>query len=491
MITMQTKDNFQALYEVSQTIHALLDPQQLLDKILEIAMIHLDAERGCILLQDKDTSSGYAVALSKNFSRAEDSTALTESSSVVKEVLKMGESILAFDAMTDERFEASKSILVQQILSILCIPLRLQDQVIGAVYLDSKRSRRTFTEESQKFLTVFCHLSAIAIDNAQKYIALKDENERLRNAVSPAQRFKGILGKSESWKTVLELVHRVSRADISVLITGESGTGKELIARAIHNYGSRSAASFVAVNCSAIPDTLIESELFGHKKGSFTGANCDKVGLVEAAHQGSLFLDEISELSPAMQSKLLRVIQEKELRRVGDVEHRKVDVRLLAATNKNLFEEVKKGNFREDLLFRLNVVNIQLPPLRNRKDDIPLLADYFFQKACEQHKRSLHTISPEAMHQLLMHTWPGNVRELKNVIERAVVLCSGDSIGKEDVYVENSGRVIPNGSTLEEYERHVIEVTLQEMDGNRTRTAEKLGVSLRWLQYRLKEWSNE
>jgi transcriptional regulator with PAS, ATPase and Fis domain len=309
--------------------------------------------------------------------------------------------------------------------------------------------------------------------------------------VPPAQRFKGILGKSESWKTVLELVHRVSRADISVLITGESGTGKELIARAIHNYGSRSAAPFVAVNCSAIPDTLLESELFGHKKGSFTGANCDKVGLVEAAHQGSLFLDEISELSPAMQSKLLRVIQEKELRRVGDVEHRKVDVRLLAATNKNLFEEVKKGNFREDLLFRLNVVHIQLPPLRDRKDDIPLLADYFFQQACEQYKRSLHTISPEAMHQLLMHTWPGNVRELKNVIERAVVLCSGDSIGKEDVYVENGDRVIPNGSTLEEYERHVIEVTLQEIGGNRTRTAEKLGVSLRWLQYRLKEWSNE
>jgi Nif-specific regulatory protein len=491
MITMQAKDNFQALYEVSQTIHAILDPQQLLDKILEIAMVHLDAERGCILLQDAETSSGYAVALAKNFSRAEDSTALAESSSVVMEVLKTGESILAFDAMTDERFEASKSIMVQQILSILCIPLRLQEQVIGAVYLDSKRSRRAFTEESQKFLTVFCHLSAIAIDNARKYIALKDENERLRNVVPPAQRFKGILGKSESWKTVLELVHRVSRADISVLITGESGTGKELIARAIHNYGSRSAAPFVAVNCSAIPDTLLESELFGHKKGSFTGANSDKVGLVEAANRGSLFLDEISELSPAMQSKLLRVIQEKELRRVGDVEHRKVDVRLLAASNKNLSEEVKKGNFREDLLFRLNVVNIQLPPLRDRKDDIPLLADFFFQQACEQHKRALHSISPEAMHQLLMYTWPGNVRELKNVIERAVVLCSGDSIGKEDVYVENGDRVIPNGSTLEEYERHIIEVTLQEMGGNRTRTAEKLGVSLRWLQYRLKEWSNE
>lgn len=488
---MTQKDNFQALYEISQTINAILDPHHLLNKILEIAMMHLEAERGFILLSDGDSQTGYSVALTKNFSGNAVSQAFAESSSVVKKVLTTGESILSFDALTDERFEASKSIMAQKILSILCIPLQIKEQITGAVYLDSALSRRAFTEESQKFLTVFGNLSAIAIENAKKFIELKNENERLRNVIPPKHYFKGIVGESKSWQSVLELVHRVSKAEVSVLITGESGTGKELIARAIHEYGNRSASAFIAVNCSAIPDTLLESELFGHKKGAFTGAYTDKKGLFEVANHGSLFLDEISDLSSAMQAKILRVLQEKEIRRVGEVEHRKIDVRILAATNKNLADEVKKGNFREDLFFRLNVVTIHLPPLRSRKEDIPILTQYFFKRACETNKRELRGLLPNAMQHLLLHNWPGNVRELQNVIERAVVLCAGECLADEDISFSNSEGALPANAKLAEIERHIIEATLQELGGNRTRTAERLGVSLRWLQYRLKEWSNE
>lgn len=485
------KDNFAALFEVSQTLHSILDPSLLLDKILEIAMKHLDAERGFILLRKDNEPRGYTVALAKNFSSAEDSKNFAASSSVVKQVLQTGEAVLAFDALSDERFEASESIVAQQILSVLCIPLRYREEIVGAVYLDSKRSRRAFTEESQKFLTVFGTLAAIALENAKKFLALRQENERLKEEVSLTQRFSGIVGESKAWQRVLTFVERVSQTAASVLITGESGTGKELIARAIHDHGPRSHKKFVAINCSAIPENLLESELFGYKRGAFTGAHTDKAGLFELADGGTLFLDEISELPLSLQSKLLRIVQERELRRVGELESRKVDVRLIAATNKNLAEEVKRGTFREDLFFRLNVVTIHLPPLRERRDDIPLLARYFFQKACETHKRHLETIEPQAMKKLLLHSWPGNVRELQNVLERAVVLCNGTSLTADDIIIDTMPLPSIEGCTLEEYERRIIEATLQEMGGNRTRTAEKLGVSLRWLQYRLKEWSNE
>lgn len=485
------KNSFDALFEVSQKLHSILDPTTLLDTILEIAIRHLDAERGFIVLCDPTVACGYRVVHKKNFSSEKETSQFAASSSVLRQVLETGEAVLSFDALTDERFESSKSIIMQQILSILCIPLRTRDVIIGAVYVDSRKSRRAFTEESQKFLSVFGVLAALALENAKKFTELKDENERLRSEVTVTHRFQGIVGESKAWRHVLELVEKVSVTDVSVLITGESGTGKELIARAIHTSSSRSKGNFVAINCSAIPEHLLESELFGYKRGAFTGAVRDKAGLFEIAHGGTLFLDEISELPLPLQAKILRVVQDHEIRRVGEVDTRKVDVRILAATNKNLSEEVKKGRFREDLFFRLNVVCIALPPLRNRRDDIPLLAHYFFTKACESHKRTVHSISPQAIQKLLLYSWPGNVRELQNVIERAVVLCKGDTITADDIVLDTPEPHLSSGCTLEEYERRIIEATLHEMGGNRTRTAEKLGVSLRWLQYRLKEWNNE
>lgn len=487
------KDNFNALFEITRTINLILDPSVLLEKVLEIAMTHLSAERGFVLLADNLSESGYTVVCSKNFNSKKASDEFAASSSVVKSVLQSGEAVLTFDAMSDERFESSVSIMAQKILSIICIPLRAGERISGAIYLDSSKSRKAFTEDALKFLTVFGSLAAIAIENAQRISLLEKENVRLKNEVDVTHLFGNIIGKSEKWKKVLEIAQRVLDVDAAVLITGESGTGKEVIARAIHENGTRKGKSFVAVNSSALPENLIESELFGHIRGSFTGASSDKKGLVEVANGGTLFLDEIGDLPLSLQAKILRLIQEKEYRRVGDSNNRNADIRIIAATNKDLKEEVKTTRFREDLFFRLNVIGIHLPPLRERKDDIPLLASYFVKRAAENYKRPIDGIHPEAMQLLLANQWQGNVREFQNLIERAVVLCRGNKLMKEDFLFDSSDQsaLQKNAVTLADFERQLIESTLEEMNGNRTRTAEKLGVSLRWLQYRIKEWGNE
>jgi Nif-specific regulatory protein len=483
-------DNFSALYEVTQTIGSILEPKRLLEQVLEIAMKHLDAERGFLLLKGKESESGFTVAASRNFAGDDQSSALAASSSVVKKVLTSGESVLTVDAATDERFEASRSIVAQKILSIICIPLKAQDLVRGALYLDSAKTRGKFNNDSLQFLTVFGNLATIALDNARSYERLRVENDRLREGTESAKLFEGIVGQSKEWTAVLDLVRRVVDVDVSVLITGETGTGKELIARTIHGQSGRAFKPFVAVNCSAIPEHLLESELFGYRKGAFTDATSDRMGLLEYAHSGTLLLDEIGTLAPQLQSKLLRVLQEREVRRVGDVENRKIDVRILAATNRDLQEEVRKGLFREDLFFRLNVIEIHLPPLRQRTADIPPLANYFLKKAATNYKRPISGMSPQAMQLLLTHPWQGNVRELQNVIERAVVLCSGEVVTEQDLQLQRvrESDLLESGLTLEEFERKLVERTLKEMKGNRTQTAETLGVSLRWLQYRLKEW---
>jgi Nif-specific regulatory protein len=367
------------------------------------------------------------------------------------------------------------------------------DRITGAVYLDSSRSRKAFTEDALKFLTVFGNLAAIAIENAQRYSLLASENERLKNEADVTHLFSNILGTSKTWKKVLQTAQRVLDVDAAVLLTGESGTGKELIARAIHDNGLRSGKPFVAVNSSALPEQLLESELFGYVKGAFTGASSDKKGLVDVANGGTLFLDEIGDLPMLLQAKILRLIQEKEYRRVGETHNRSANIRIIAATNKELKQEVKEGRFREDLLFRLNVVGIHLPPLRERKEDIPLLANHFVKKAGEAYKRSVAGIHPDVMQLLLAHQWPGNVREFQNVIERAVVLSRGSQLTRDDFLLDtgDNSALQKKSMTLEDFERQIIEATLAEMGGNRTRTAEKLGVSLRWLQYRIKEWNNE
>jgi two-component system NtrC family response regulator len=328
---------------------------------------------------------------------------------------------------------------------------------------------------------------------------LIQENKALKSQLQERYTFSNIIYGSPKMEEVIGLVGRVAPSQATILIRGESGTGKELIANAIHFASPRSQMPLIKVNCSAIPETLLESELFGHEKGSFTGATQLRIGRFEEANGGTLFLDEIADLSPGTQVKLLRILQEKEFQRLGSNQTLKTDVRVMAATNQNLEEAMKKGLFREDLYYRLNVITIPLPPLRERREDIPVLIDYFLKKYSKMNQKSISDISKEARSLLLRHSYPGNVRELENLIERAVVLCRGEVIttqdlpfhlqeGRSEGIWETSRTQKSLPESLEEIEKDLIIKALHQHQGVQTRAAESLGISERVLRYKIKKY---
>jgi DNA-binding NtrC family response regulator len=323
----------------------------------------------------------------------------------------------------------------------------------------------------------------------------KREIEVLRRQLQDRGAFGELVGNSAPMREIYLLVEQLAFSSASVLITGQSGTGKELVARTIHQLSPRHDKPFIGINCSAIPESLMESELFGHEKGAFTGAASRRAGCFELAEGGTLLLDEIAEMPPLLQSKLLRVIEERAVRRLGSRKEIEIDVRLLAATNQEPEEAVRKGSLREDLLYRLNVFRIQLPPLKDRKEDLPLLAQYLVTKLAEKHNRPARFLSPAALEALQFHAWPGNIRELRNVIERAVVICSGEQIERHHFApypIEQRARrreedtiTFPVGTPIEEVERQMILRTVQKTRGNKTRAAELLGISLKTLHNKI------
>jgi len=335
----------------------------------------------------------------------------------------------------------------------------------------------------------------IAIGRATEHNRLKRENRYLRNRLDEKFNRQNLIGQSSPMVKLLETVAQVAPTEANVLITGESGTGKELIANAIHFNSMRAETVFIKINCSALTETLLESELFGHEKGAFTGAERRREGKFLQAHGGSLFLDEVSEMSKAMQVKLLRVLQERELTRVGGAEVIKVDVRVIAASNKNLKEEVQNGNFREDLFYRLNVVSLNVPPLRERKEDIPILAQHFLELFAGRNKKTIKAFTPRAMEKLLAYHWPGNIRELMNAVERSVVLSRTDYLDADDVTlvmekshevsgIAEQGEAIRNLS-LESMEKKNILAVLADCRGNKSETARRLGITRKTLRAKL------
>ncbi len=336
----------------------------------------------------------------------------------------------------------------------------------------------------------------IVLERAVEYGLARRENELLRRQLRDHGAFGELVGNSEPMQQIYALIEQVAPSSASVLITGESGTGKEIVARTIHNLSPRKAAPFVAINCSAIPETLMESELFGHEKGAFTGAASRRQGCFELANSGTLLLDEIAEMPMLLQAKLLRVLEERTVRRLGSTQEVPVDVRLLAATNKEPHGAVRAGILREDLLYRMNVITINLPPLRERKEDLPLLVQHLITQLAEKHGRPARFLSPSAVEALQSHAWPGNIRELRNVIERAVIICSGEEIERHHLApypVDQRARVrsedtvtFPVGTPIEELERQMILRTLQKTNNNKTRTAEFLGISLKTLHNKLR-----
>jgi two-component system response regulator HydG len=337
----------------------------------------------------------------------------------------------------------------------------------------------------------------ILVQKALEYYRLREENLTLKERLGSRFDFSRIIGKGRKMKELFDFLAQVAPSEATVLILGESGTGKELVANAIHHNSPRTQQPFVKVACAALPETLLESELFGHEKGAFTGAIARREGRFQAAHRGTIFLDEVGEMSLAIQTKLLRVLQEREFEPVGSSRTAKVDVRVIAATNKDLGKEIKEGRFREDLFYRLNVIPIHLPPVRERKEDIPALANHFLSLYREKNKKEIKEISPKALDLLIRHDWPGNIRELENCLERAVIVARGELLapadlppaiqnlpaGKEDAEIP-----FPAGISLQEAEKALILKTLEDTGGNRSRAAEILGINRRTLQMKLKEY---
>jgi DNA-binding NtrC family response regulator len=335
----------------------------------------------------------------------------------------------------------------------------------------------------------------ITVERALRFRELETENVRLKKAIEKNNSFADIIGKSQGMQQVFDLIQRVGPAMANVLITGESGTGKERVARAIHNSGPRAKKAFIAINCTAIPETLLESELFGHAKGSFTGAIGRKRGLFEEAEGGTIFLDEIGDMDPALQAKLLRVLQEKKIRAVGDNVDKPIDVRIIAATHKDLKAAIKNGGFREDLYYRLSVIPILIPPLRHRTEDIPLLAEHFLNHYAPTNNPKVKAISSEAMAALLRMPWEGNVRELENVIERAVVLCRTEAIEPVDlpsIETTDSEAIFAQATTqlpsLDELERRYMKFVLEKVGGKKEKAAQILGVNRRTLYRKEREY---
>jgi two-component system NtrC family response regulator/two-component system response regulator HydG len=351
---------------------------------------------------------------------------------------------------------------------------------------------------AENFLTKPLNVDAalMVLQRALEKRELIRETTQLRERIRERFQFDNLIGESPALQSVLQVVQQAASTRATVLILGESGTGKELIAQALHEASPRKDKPFIKVNCAALSESLLESELFGHEKGSFTGATGRKEGRFERADGGTLFLDEIGEISPSTQVKLLRVLQTREFERVGGTESIKVDVRLVAATNRDLAAEVKAGRFREDLYYRLNVVAVTLPPLRERKGDLPALVTHFIDKYNKAYEKKVRGLAPGTLQSLLSHDWPGNVRELENAIERAVVLCKGDELISDDLpaalngpRAQKSAESLIPGASWDEIEREAILRTLEMVGGSTAKAAEVLGISIRKIQYRLAEYS--
>ena len=420
--------NLNALLKISRIIHAIRDLNELQSQLLELIFEIVPAGRGAILLADKEGEQFNSTFV--RMRQAGEPQLVKVSRTIARQVLEQRIGILGSDVPGSEELREIESLAASQVRSLLCVPLTVFEQVIGCVYLDSDSVRNRLNEEHLQLVTAIAAISAVALDSARRLNWLEQENARLTMEISQE---RSLVGDGERMKEVYQFLKRAAPTDSTVLLEGESGTGKELAARALHRNSPRANKPFVAINCSAIPETLLESDLFGHERGAFTGAASLKKGRLEVADGGVVFLDEIGELAPTLQVKLLRVLQEREFERVGGIQPIKVDIRLIAATNCNLEQAVRDGNFRQDLYYRLAVLKITMPALRDRKEDIPMLVRHFVQKHAKRCKVKARPISHEALACMKNYDWPGNVRELENAIERALVLASSDVILPEDL----------------------------------------------------------
>jgi Nif-specific regulatory protein len=489
------------LYEISRTLSESLDLKNTLYRVLEILSSSLGMIRGTVTILNPlrdEISIEVAHGLSRG---AIERGKYKIGEGITGRVIQSGKPIIIPKISEEPLFlnrTASRRATDQE-LSFICVPVKKGNQVVGSLSVDRVYDESFRLEEGERLLSVVASMIAQNVINLETiYLEqeqLRQENQKLRDELSNKYRITNIVGNSGKMREVFQMISQVSRSNATVLIRGESGTGKELVANAIHYASARARNPFVKVNCAAMPINLIESELFGHEKGSFTGAIRQKIGKFELADKGTIFLDEIGSISMEVQAKLLRTIQEKEFERVGGMQVIRSDVRIIAATNKNLEEAVHKGEFREDLYYRLNVFPIYIPPLRERKTDILLLADYFLDKYAAENHKNIKSFSKSMLDMLMQYHWPGNVRELENCIERAVLLCEEGVVQSfhlpPSLQAAKELIISPEASleeAVENLERERIMDALKTTRGNMAKASQALGITERQFAYKAKKY---
>lgn len=499
MFTRIDPEKFQTLIEINTLINSnYYDATSLLTQILESATRLTAGEASSLILRNEEDGKLYfEIALGPK-GRDMKKFSLNPGEGIAGWVADHGQSLIVNDVETDSRFysEISKSIDFPT-YSILAVPMIVRDRCVGLFEIINKKGKKYFTEEDLQWLEIFAVQAAIAIENAKYLEKAREEIGFLREQISVDKGYHVLIANSPDIKEKLELIDKVAKTDSSVLILGESGVGKELFAEQVHLRSNRKNAPFIRVNCAALPEGLLESELFGHVKGAFTDAVHNRKGRFELANGGTIFLDEIGDLPLKLQAKLLRVLQQRTFERVGSSETISVDVRIVAATNRDIETQIKRGEFRSDLYYRLNVLPIYVPPLRQRKEDIPVLADFFLKKFSRETKKQFIGFTDQAMEHMLSYAWPGNIRELENAVERAVVIAKEKSIGAKDLLIGDisSERDNYKGKSLKEalqiFKKHFISTALDEHEWNQTEASRTLDIQRTYLSRLIKELRSE
>jgi Nif-specific regulatory protein len=494
----------ETLLNVTTSITSVLNLEEVLIKIVDAVIRITEGNRGVLMLKDGKTGELAPVIARSREGKSMSPESIDLSVSVVRKAAEEGEPVFVSNTSEEDDLKDQASIIGLNILTVICIPLKFEENLVGVIYSDSDSISERFSRSDLSLLNAFGAQAAVAIGNAKRHgelesvsQTLETQNVSLREELAGRYEFSGMIGRSRSMQQIFDVIRKVAPLSTTVLIQGETGTGKELIAKAIHYNGTRKARPIVSINCGALPRDILESELFGYKKGAFTGADQDRAGLFEAASGGTILLDEIGEMSMDLQVKLLRVLQEGEVRRLGEDFSRSVDVRVISATNRDLAAEVEAGNFRRDLFYRLNVVPIYIPPLRERQEDILPLAEHFLGKFSEEMKKSKPALSREAKERLLQYEWMGNVRELENAIERALALAEGKGVLESEQFDHLSKRPMVAGydesedslkGTLFTCEKEIIRKMLITHSWNVSRTADSLKISRQQLYSKMRKY---
>jgi len=483
-------DAYRKLYQFSARLMQNQNLPTLLDALMDAVIGITNADKGFLVLVE---GGALDVKVARNVKKENIADGVSQlSDAIIAKVVASCQPLIISDAMSDAEFSSSMSVMNLKLSSVMCVPLLERGSLLGVIYVGNDSVKNLFEVRTLEVLTIFAAQASLIMRNALLMSELQLDNQALHQELEK-RRFGEIVGSCPAMQDVFRRVAKIALTDISVLITGETGTGKELIAREIHARSPRARGPFVSINCGAIPENLLESELFGHVRGAFTGAVQNRAGRFHAADKGTLFLDEIGEMPLALQVKILRALQEKVVVRVGDTRPEPLDIRVIAATNRELEAEIRAGRFREDLYYRLNVVNVHLPPLRDRGDDILVLARYLLRRYAVDYGDRVKGFTPNAIVAVRKHRWPGNIRELENRLKKAIVLAEKALLSPEDLDLrpEDLPAILPLADAKEKFQREYINEALALNNGNRTKTARDLGVDPRTIFRHLEKEDDE